>query len=52
MEYIEGPDLDTVWQQQPEQTFSWAEVKTIMSPIIMTPRPPFTSEIGGEETGA
>jgi eukaryotic-like serine/threonine-protein kinase len=34
MEYIEGPDLETLWQQQPEQRFSWSEVATLMAPII------------------
>ena len=34
MEYIEGPDLETLCQQQRGQRFSWAEVKSIMSPII------------------
>src|SRR5436305_1445752 len=33
MEYIEGPDLETLWQQQPEERFSWSEVVTIMTPI-------------------
>lgn len=34
MEYIEGPDLETIWQQQEEQRFTWSKVKRIMSPIF------------------
>lgn len=34
MEYIEGPDLETLCQQHRGQRFSWAEVKGILSPII------------------
>ena len=46
MEYIEGPDLETLWQQQSEQRFTWSQVKRIMSPIfdaveyIHTQQPP------------
>src|SRR5215470_690947 len=34
MEYIEGQDLETLRQQQPEQRFSWSEAITLMAPII------------------
>lgn len=34
MEYIEGQDLETLRQQQPEQRFSWLETMSIMAPII------------------
>jgi serine/threonine protein kinase len=34
MEYIEGPNLDTLRQQQPEKRFSWPDAMTIMGPII------------------
>jgi serine/threonine protein kinase len=34
MEYIEGPSLDTLRQQQPGQRFAWFEAMTIMTPII------------------
>lgn len=34
MDYIEGPDLETIWQQQPGQRFKWPEVEKIMLPIF------------------
>jgi serine/threonine protein kinase len=34
MDYIAGQDLETLRQQQPEKLFLWAEVMTIMAPII------------------
>jgi serine/threonine protein kinase len=34
MAYIEGSDLETLRQQQPEQRFSWHEVMNIIAPII------------------
>ncbi len=34
MEYIEGQDLETLRQQQPEKRFSWYEIMSIMAPII------------------
>jgi serine/threonine protein kinase len=34
MEYIEGPNLDTLRQQQPEKRFSWPEAMTIMAPVV------------------
>ena len=34
MDYVEGPDLETVWQQQPEQRFVWTEMMRILEPIV------------------
>jgi eukaryotic-like serine/threonine-protein kinase len=34
MEHIEGPDLETLLQQQPEQRFSWPEAMNTMAPVI------------------
>ena len=34
MEYVEGPDLETLRQQQPEQRLTWPEVAQIMDPIV------------------
>jgi len=34
MEHIEGPNLETLLLQQPEQRFSWPEVVNIMAPVI------------------
>ncbi len=34
MEYIEGPNLDMLRHQQPDQRFAWPEAMTIMTPII------------------
>src|SRR6266852_3641400 len=34
MEYIEGSNLETLRQQQPEQRFSWVETMNIMASII------------------
>ncbi len=34
MQYIEGSNLETLRQQQPEQRFSWSQAITIMSSII------------------
>lgn len=38
MDYIEGPDLETLWQQQPTQRFTWPEVIKIMTPIFKAVR--------------
>jgi len=34
MDYIEGPNLEMLWLQQPEKRFSLPEVVSIMTPII------------------
>jgi serine/threonine protein kinase len=34
MEHIEGPDLEILQQQQPEQRFSWPEAMNTMAPVI------------------
>jgi serine/threonine protein kinase len=34
MDHIEGPNLETLLQQQPEQRFSWPEAMNIMAPVI------------------
>ena len=34
MEHIEGPNLATLLQQQPEQRFSWPEAINAMAPVI------------------
>jgi serine/threonine protein kinase len=34
MEHIEGPDLEILQQQQPEQRFSWPQAMNTMAPVI------------------
>jgi eukaryotic-like serine/threonine-protein kinase len=34
MEHIEGPNLEILLQQQPEQRFSWPEAMNTMAPVI------------------
>ena len=34
MDYIEGPNLETLRQQQPDKRFSFSQVLTIMAPIM------------------
>src|SRR5579863_3006385 len=34
MEYVEGPDLESIRQDYPEQRLTWPEVAEIMAPIV------------------
>jgi len=34
MEHVEGPNLETLLRQQPEQRFSWPEAVNTMAPVI------------------
>ena len=34
MDYVEGPDLETLWQQQAKQRFAWPEVAQMLAPIF------------------
>ncbi len=34
MEYVDGPDLETMYQHQADQRFSWPEVREMLAPIV------------------
>ena len=34
MDYVDGPDLETLCQHQPQQRFSWSVVAQILAPIV------------------
>ena len=34
MDYVDGPDLETLRERQPEQRFTWPEVAQMMAPIV------------------